>query len=133
MSGAPSAWVASRGTALAGRVGVPGDKSVSHRAVMLGALADGVTDIHGFLEGEDTRATARIFSRSTSLLCCIRVRNSPTGRFWASGNAPSGVTSQGTSTTASPGSPGTAASAAGPVGDTVELGTLRIYCALPPP
>lgn len=63
MSGAPSAWVASRGTALAGRVGVPGDKSVSHRAVMLGALADGVTDIHGFLEGEDTRATARIFRR----------------------------------------------------------------------
>ena len=42
---------------------MPGDKSVSHRAVMLGALADGTTHIHGFLEGEDTRATARAFER----------------------------------------------------------------------
>jgi 3-phosphoshikimate 1-carboxyvinyltransferase len=40
---------------------VPGDKSVSHRAVMLAALADGVSSIEGFLEGEDTRATAAIF------------------------------------------------------------------------
>jgi 3-phosphoshikimate 1-carboxyvinyltransferase len=42
---------------------VPGDKSVSHRAIMLGAIADGVTRIDGFLEGEDTRATAAIFER----------------------------------------------------------------------
>ena len=54
-------WVASRGGPLQGEVVVPGDKSVSHRAIMLGAIADGVTRIEGFLEGEDTRATAAIF------------------------------------------------------------------------
>ncbi|MBZ4039950.1 3-phosphoshikimate 1-carboxyvinyltransferase [Novilysobacter selenitireducens] len=51
------------GGPLQGEVRVPGDKSVSHRAVMLGALAEGTTHIHGFLEGEDTRATARAFER----------------------------------------------------------------------
>ena len=58
-----SAWIASRGTALHGEIAVPGDKSVSHRAVMLGAIAEGTTRIDGFLEGEDTRATAAIFAR----------------------------------------------------------------------
>jgi len=57
------AWTAGPGTALRGSVRVPGDKSVSHRAVMLGALAHGVTRVTGFLEGEDTRATARVFER----------------------------------------------------------------------
>lgn len=56
-------WIAAPGTALRGEVQVPGDKSVSHRAVMLGALADGPTCIRGFLEGEDTRATAAILQR----------------------------------------------------------------------
>ena len=56
-------WVAGRCAALRGSLRVPGDKSVSHRAVMLGALADGVTTISGFLEGEDTRATARILQQ----------------------------------------------------------------------
>jgi len=40
-----------------GRVRVPGDKSISHRALMLGALARGKTIIHGFLPGEDCLAT----------------------------------------------------------------------------
>lgn len=48
---------------LQGNLRVPGDKSVSHRAVMLGALAEGVTRVSGFLEGEDTRATARVFEQ----------------------------------------------------------------------
>ena len=56
-------WRAARGTALHGELSVPGDKSVSHRAIMFGALAEGVTRIEGFLEGEDTRATAAIFAR----------------------------------------------------------------------
>jgi 3-phosphoshikimate 1-carboxyvinyltransferase len=56
-------WIASPGTALSGEVQVPGDKSVSHRAVMFAALADGVSRIEGFLEGEDTRATAAIFAK----------------------------------------------------------------------
>jgi 3-phosphoshikimate 1-carboxyvinyltransferase len=43
---------------LSGRVRVPGDKSISHRALMLGALAVGRTEISGLLEGEDVLATA---------------------------------------------------------------------------
>ena len=58
-----SAWIASRGTALHGEIAVPGDKSVSHRAVMFGAIADGATRVEGFLEGEDTRATAAILAQ----------------------------------------------------------------------
>ncbi len=38
-------------------VTVPGDKSVSHRALMLGSIADGRTDVSGFLAGEDCLAT----------------------------------------------------------------------------
>ena len=60
MSNAAS-WIARRGNPLHGDLLVPGDKSVSHRAIMFGALAEGVTRIEGFLEGEDTRATAAIF------------------------------------------------------------------------
>lgn len=44
-----------------GRVRVPGDKSISHRSIMLGALADGVTTVTGFLEGEDSLATLQAF------------------------------------------------------------------------
>jgi 3-phosphoshikimate 1-carboxyvinyltransferase len=44
---------------LAGRVVVPGDKSISHRAALLGALAHGRTEITGFLEGEDCLATLK--------------------------------------------------------------------------
>ncbi|MCI4566457.1 3-phosphoshikimate 1-carboxyvinyltransferase [Lysobacter sp. CFH 32150] len=54
-------WIASPSTSLRGTLDVPGDKSVSHRAIMFAALADGVSRIEGFLEGEDTRATAAIF------------------------------------------------------------------------
>ena len=49
------------GGRLRGRLRVPGDKSVSHRAVMLGALAEGTTRIRGFLEGEDCLATLEAF------------------------------------------------------------------------
>src|SRR5207249_10597145 len=45
-------------TPLAGTVRVPGDKSISHRALMFGALAVGRTEITGLLEGEDVLATA---------------------------------------------------------------------------
>lgn len=46
---------------LRGTIAVPGDKSMSHRAIMLGALADGITHIRGFLPGEDNFATAAMF------------------------------------------------------------------------
>jgi 3-phosphoshikimate 1-carboxyvinyltransferase len=53
-------WIAAPGRALRGRIRVPGDKSVSHRALMLAAIAEGTSTIEGFLEGEDTLATAAI-------------------------------------------------------------------------
>jgi 3-phosphoshikimate 1-carboxyvinyltransferase len=47
------------GGSLAGTLDIPGDKSISHRALMLGSIAEGSTDISGFLAGEDCLATAR--------------------------------------------------------------------------
>lgn len=44
-----------------GTVRVPGDKSISHRSIMLGAIAEGVTEITGFLEGEDALSTLNAF------------------------------------------------------------------------
>ncbi len=49
------------GSCLTGRVRVPGDKSMSHRSVMLGSLAEGDTHVSGFLEGEDALATVAAF------------------------------------------------------------------------
>ena len=46
---------------LQGRIRVPGDKSISHRALMLGAIAEGETQIQGLLLGEDPRSTAACF------------------------------------------------------------------------
>jgi len=54
-------YTVAAGTPLTGRVEIPGDKSISHRALMLGAVATGTTQIDGFLEGEDTIATLRAF------------------------------------------------------------------------
>ncbi|MEC9368771.1 MAG: 3-phosphoshikimate 1-carboxyvinyltransferase [Pseudomonadota bacterium] len=45
---------------LKGRISVPGDKSISHRALLLGALATGVTRISGLLEAEDVLNTAKV-------------------------------------------------------------------------
>ena len=49
------------GGALRGELRVPGDKSISHRSIMLGSLAEGVTEVTGFLEGEDALATLQAF------------------------------------------------------------------------
>ena len=46
---------------ITGTIRVPGDKSISHRSIMLGALADGITTVDGFLEGEDAIATVQAF------------------------------------------------------------------------
>ncbi len=46
-----------------GSVKVPGDKSISHRAVMLGSLADGITEITGFLKGADCLSTIDCFRK----------------------------------------------------------------------
>jgi 3-phosphoshikimate 1-carboxyvinyltransferase len=57
----PNAFRVSPGGSLSGRLRVPGDKSISHRSVMLGALADGVTHVTGFLEGADAISTMNVF------------------------------------------------------------------------
>lgn len=49
------------GGKLSGRLQVPGDKSISHRAIMLGSLAQGRTDVAGFLNGEDCLCTMKAF------------------------------------------------------------------------
>ena len=49
------------GLSLQGKIRVPGDKSISHRALMLGAIAQGETQIQGLLLGEDPRSTASCF------------------------------------------------------------------------
>lgn len=46
---------------MSGSARVPGDKSISHRAIMLGSIAQGVTEVEGFLEGEDALATMNAF------------------------------------------------------------------------
>ncbi len=53
----------SRSGKLSGQVTVPGDKSISHRSVMFGSIAEGVTEIHGFLQGADCLSTISCFSR----------------------------------------------------------------------
>jgi len=54
-------FVVNPGGKIDGTLRVPGDKSISHRAIMLGALAKGTTQINGFLEAEDTNATLEAF------------------------------------------------------------------------
>nr|WP_181418745.1 bifunctional prephenate dehydrogenase/3-phosphoshikimate 1-carboxyvinyltransferase [Pseudomonas alcaligenes] len=54
-------YLANPGGSLSGRIRVPGDKSISHRSIMLGSLAEGVTQVEGFLEGEDALATLQAF------------------------------------------------------------------------
>lgn len=49
------------GGSLQGTIRVPGDKSISHRSIIFGSLADGLTEISGFLEGEDCIATLKAF------------------------------------------------------------------------
>jgi len=56
-----SRYLVHPGGQLKGRFPVPGDKSISHRAVILGALAEGVTEVEGLLEGADVLATIAAF------------------------------------------------------------------------
>lgn len=61
MSKHPQSFFVAPGGRLQGSVRVPGDKSISHRSIMLGAIAEGATEITGFLEGEDSLATLNAF------------------------------------------------------------------------
>ena len=54
-------FIVDPGGSLSGTIRVPGDKSMSHRTVMLGALANGTTKASGFLEGQDALCTVQAF------------------------------------------------------------------------
>lgn len=59
----PIRFLVEPGGSLRGTLRVPGDKSISHRSIILGSLADGVTLVSGFLQGEDSLATLNAFRR----------------------------------------------------------------------
>jgi len=61
MTGAPRTLRATG--PLRGRARVPGDKSIGHRALMLGALCDGVVEVEGLSDGEDNLSTARVLDQ----------------------------------------------------------------------
>ncbi len=52
-----------RKQSLHGYLTVPGDKSISHRSIMLGALAEGTTEVHGFLQGADCLSSISCFEK----------------------------------------------------------------------
>lgn len=56
-----TAWKTQPTTSISGIIKVPGDKSISHRSIMFGALAEGRSEITGFLQGEDCLATRKAF------------------------------------------------------------------------
>lgn len=61
MSGSDTVFYVEAGGMLNGSIRVAGDKSMSHRSIMLGSLAEGVTEVSGFLEGDDCLATMNAF------------------------------------------------------------------------
>ena len=89
----------SKATRLRGEITVPGDKSISHRAVMFGALADGTTEVTNFLQGADCLSTIDCFRRMG-----IDIENTPErilvhGRGLHGLKAPSSVLDAGNSGT----------------------------------
>ena len=56
-----SKFIAKPATTLSGQLKIPGDKSISHRSIMLGSLSEGVTKVSGFLEGDDALSTLKAF------------------------------------------------------------------------
>src|SRR5688572_18395096 len=54
-----TSYLAEPSSQVSGTIRVPGDKSISHRALMLGGIAEGITEVRGFLESEDCLATMR--------------------------------------------------------------------------
>lgn len=74
-------FIASRSSALKGSVRAPGDKSISHRSLIFGGLATGVTEIEGLLEGDDILATARAMASLGA-----RVEKLAEGRWKVTGN-----------------------------------------------
>lgn len=63
MSTTGKRFIANPSSSMHGAVRVPGDKSISHRSIMFGSLAEGTTKVRGFLEGEDSLATLKAFRK----------------------------------------------------------------------
>jgi 3-phosphoshikimate 1-carboxyvinyltransferase len=80
----------SPGGAVAGTLTVPGDKSISHRALMLGAIAAGETHISGFLPGEDCLSTLRALTELG-----VRIERSGATQVRVEGVGPGGLTAPG--------------------------------------
>ena len=74
-----------KGNGLKGEITVPGDKSISHRAIMLASLAEGKSQISGILEGEDCLATIEVFQK---MGVCISKEN---GKFSIEGKGLKGL------------------------------------------
>jgi 3-phosphoshikimate 1-carboxyvinyltransferase len=55
--------VVKRSRGLSGTIQVPGDKSITHRAVILGSIANGKTTVHNYLPAEDCLATIQAFAQ----------------------------------------------------------------------
>ncbi len=75
------------GGKLTGNIRVPGDKSISHRAIMLGAIAEGITDINGFLKGTDCLATLDAFTQMG-----VSIKETNTGQIQIEGVGLHGLT-----------------------------------------
>lgn len=79
MSSSGREFLVQPGGTVDGRFAVPGDKSISHRSVIFGALAEGRTDVQGFLPGADTLATAQILRQLGVVIdrpepTCLRIQ-----------------------------------------------------------
>jgi len=79
-------WVIHASDRMQGAVRVPGDKSISHRSLLLGALADGITEVRGFLRSEDCLATLAAL-RALG----VEITESADGRIRIRGKGPEGL------------------------------------------
>lgn len=100
MSTLSQSFVVAPGQRVAGEITVPGDKSISHRALMLGSIAEGTTVVNGFLSSEDCIATLEAF-RSMGVEIAERAGRLEITGVGAQGlSAPAGVLDLGNSGTA---------------------------------
>jgi len=79
-------WLSSPVDRIGGRIAVPGDKSISHRALLLGAVAAGPLEVDGFLDSDDCRAT-----RAAVKALGVRVESLDAGRLRVIGPGPRGL------------------------------------------
>jgi 3-phosphoshikimate 1-carboxyvinyltransferase len=93
-------FICSPGAAIGGDIRVPGDKSISHRSVILASIADGTSHVSGFLEGEDSLNTMRAFQQMGVDILRDRDRLSIEGRGLHGLRAPQGDLQMGNSGTA---------------------------------